>query len=134
AWIANAGQGGPGPAVAEGLVFVAGSIGNSHRLLAFDATTGDMAWSHRVDFDLPSPPAVQGGRVFDVSPVGTVYALDAATGARVWTASVGGSDASPAVAAAGGALFVASESGVTAFDASNAWPLWSMSVDRKSVV
>jgi outer membrane protein assembly factor BamB len=73
------------PAVADGRVFVAGTVAS-----AYDAHTGALAWSKTLpdinDFDYVTSPAVGGGMAYFVQPGASIVALDVATGAQRWRA------------------------------------------------
>jgi outer membrane protein assembly factor BamB len=69
------------PAVAYGRVY----IGNTdHKVYAFEASDGQVAWTYTMPDWAYGSPAVSGGRVFATSWDGTVAALSARTGTLLW--------------------------------------------------
>ncbi|MFN0136950.1 MAG: PQQ-binding-like beta-propeller repeat protein [Phycisphaerae bacterium] len=100
-----------GPAVADGRVYVFDYVRKSgeptndpqkrvelkgeERLLALDATTGNVVWEHRYDctYTISYPcgprctPTVAGGKVYILGSQGDLRCLDAATGKLVWSKS-----------------------------------------------
>ena len=69
------------PAVAYGRVY----IGNTdHKVYAFEASDGQVAWSYTMPDWAYGSPAVSGGRVFVTSWDGTIAALSARTGTLLW--------------------------------------------------
>ena len=93
-WRRPLGSGYSGVSVVEGRGYTASSDGTDDLAVAFEATTGKELWRARLDatyrghdgsHDGPiSTPTVEGGRVFLVSPRGTLFALDAASGKELW--------------------------------------------------
>ncbi len=77
------------PAVADGVVYVAGS--NGRRLRALDAETGDERWSYEHDVGYGTAPAVAGDTVYEIVDDGSGYlfALDAETGEKRWRRDLG---------------------------------------------
>ena len=81
------------PVLSDGAVFV-GANGNVYRLAAGD---GSLTWRNTQGFQTPSPPAVDGERVYYDEGL-RVAALDIADGSFLWEYSaVGGSGSSPVV-------------------------------------
>lgn len=70
------------PVVAGGLAFVAGS--DHHRLLAFDANSGEPAWSFTTGGRIDCPPTINSGLCLFGSHDGYVYCLTADKGELVW--------------------------------------------------
>jgi outer membrane protein assembly factor BamB len=117
---------GTGPAVADGIVYVAGYDGNVY---ALNAATGARRWSSVIEpYGVGGPPvAVAGGMVYASSEGGKMYALNAATGARRWTFNAGSpynGITSPTVA--GGMIYAGSEEGdVYALNAATGARRWT---------
>jgi|GEM_PF-1666796 len=88
-----------GVAVENGTVYL---VGDSDRVYALDAATGDPQWSKRLGARTGknTPPTVVDGTLYIESERGVLYALDAATGDTRWTYDHGGEGniGSPAVA------------------------------------
>jgi len=91
--------GGPGgalqtmPIVAEGCVYLQTSTGNAFRIIALNADTGDLVWTHPLDASGGmAAPHVNDGVVYVYEPTSVqatgkgphVLALDAATGAEIY--------------------------------------------------
>ena len=87
-WSQRTGYPGGGGMVVDGgaqgrsSLFVAGSWSKDVR--AYDAVTGAVAWSTRVDGIVESHPAHHNGTVFISTEGSSVYALDLATGKQRW--------------------------------------------------
>src|SRR5262249_38888846 len=95
------------PAVANRTIYL-GVLNLHHAIQAYDATTGQLLWTHQVSDQVLSSPAVWGGLVFAGSQDGNLYALHAATGTLAWKLTTGGPVyASPAVA--NGIVYVGSQ-------------------------
>ncbi len=96
-WEVKLGDGWSSPVVAQGRVFVTDRLGDTERVLAFDAQTGRELWtrSDPVSFDPhqvgarhgngpKSTPAVSQGRVYSLGIAGRLLCLDAKSGRLVW--------------------------------------------------
>lgn len=112
-WNAAASGGGvlvTAPVVVDGMVYICSSPDTVHFVvLAFDAASGQQAWSTSVAgsiFD-PSSPAVADGVLYVSSgfPTGNVYAFKAATGEPMWTAPTDGAVVTFAPTVADGITF-----------------------------
>src|SRR5262249_27916259 len=120
----------PGPAVADGIVYVSTLGATSETLYAFDAATGTERWHvpFCVGCDLSTavasaPPAVADGMVCVGGNDGAPYAFGAASGGHRWLAGARGSEAG--VAVADGAVYTAGpDGGVSALDAATGHPRW----------
>jgi outer membrane protein assembly factor BamB len=80
-----------------GRLFIQNTFG---RLSAYDAETGDNAWSVQLEGQGEySAPVASGGRVYvnGTQLGGTTYAVDQATGKVLWTVDLDGSDGSVAI-------------------------------------
>lgn len=97
AWVAPLGIGWSSPIVAAGKVFVTDRRGDTERVLAFDAPTGEELWRRTdpVDFDPhavgarhgngpKSTPAFAQGKIYALGIAGRLQCLDAASGKQVW--------------------------------------------------
>src|SRR5579884_1028083 len=70
------------PVAAGGLVLYGSSADDSVR--AFDAATGEPAWTFTADGPVRFAPHLDGGRCYFAADDGHVYCLDARTGKEVW--------------------------------------------------
>src|SRR5258707_3541971 len=96
AWAAAApGMVDSSPAVVKGVVYVGT---NSHRVVAYQATTGKLLWKVVTGGEVLSSPTVAGGVVYVGSADGHLYALKASTGQRLWRFPPGPGYSSPALA------------------------------------
>ncbi|MCL4500068.1 MAG: PQQ-binding-like beta-propeller repeat protein [Chloroflexi bacterium] len=84
-----------GPSVAGGKVFIIDHRGDSDILRAIDITTGELAWQYaykdasKDNFGFArSTPAVDSGRVYTLSRLGTVNCLDAKTGKKICSRNI----------------------------------------------
>jgi outer membrane protein assembly factor BamB len=101
------------PAVLDGVVYVADTVGN---LYALDDHNGGLIWN----FTLSSGAAIDGSPAVDATDGlvvfgandGTLDAVDTGNGTLAWTDAVGGDVHAPVYA--GGALYVSSSSGTVA--------------------
>ncbi len=95
------------PAIYEKSIFVAT---RSRRLLALDATNGNLLWEFVMRKRSDASPIVCDGRVWFGAADGRLYAIDLQTGKEVWVAEhTGGFNASAAIAE--GKLVIASDKG-----------------------
>ena len=103
------GQSDTAPAAWGGGAFVAG---DTHRVQAFNLSTGAEVWTTETNGPLNAAPLVRGGVVYAATMTGTMYALDTATGAIGWQTSVSskGISVTPALSA-DGLLLVACDDG-----------------------
>ncbi|MFM7843780.1 MAG: PQQ-binding-like beta-propeller repeat protein [Planctomycetota bacterium] len=106
-WRAPISGGYSGPAVADGRVFVTDFVASGdkpndpgkrvelvgqERLLAFDANSGKLLWTHAEDctYRISYPagprvtPTVSGGKVYSIGSEGRLICLDAQTGKLLW--------------------------------------------------
>ena len=81
-WEARPGGQLTSPVVAAGRLFVAET--DTHRILAYDADTGERLWQYSCGGRVDSPPTVYEGLVLCGSRDGWVYALRASDGSLVW--------------------------------------------------
>ena len=117
-------------AVADGMLYMAGSYnGSNGKLYAFSASTGAEAWSFPVSYVQTNAqgdsPAVYGGIVYTVSSDDNVYALNATDGAKIWDFKTGFFvESCPAVA--NGVVYVSSDDGnLYALNAENGAEIWN---------
>lgn len=114
------------PAIADGLLFVAGKDGI---LYALDAASGAERWRYQISaYVTRSSPAVVDGTVYIGGGFG-VHALDAATGQQRWSVPIKyAGQASPTVA--GGLVIVTSQEGwIYALDAGTGEGAWRTATD-----
>jgi hypothetical protein len=111
----------PGPAVADGHVYVAAIEGGVH---AYDLQTGASQWTYepakekkKAAIRLSGGPGAGGGLVVIGGLDGEVIALDAATGTEKWTSKVGAEVIAAPVIGDGLAIVHSIDGRVTAFDA-----------------
>lgn len=95
-WQHDIGLGYASIAAASGTLYTLDRQGESERVLAFDAATGELLWQHSYDAahdkkmrlgfgEGPhATPLVAGGRVFAVGITGILHALDAESGEVLW--------------------------------------------------
>lgn len=94
-------------------------------LYAFDAATGETAWSARVSNEC-APPVVAGGRVF--CPTDQLHAFDAETGRVLWTATPDSTLLFVKGAADASRVYAGSLSAVYAYDAATGALVWKRSL------
>ncbi|MFO8013930.1 MAG: PQQ-binding-like beta-propeller repeat protein [Phycisphaerae bacterium] len=82
AWQADVGGRPTQPVVAEGTAVVA--VPDAHRVVALDAATGEVRWTHTSGGRIDSPPTLHGGRAFFGSADGRVTCLRLSDGQRLW--------------------------------------------------
>ena len=116
----------PVAAVADGIVYVAGSA-----FYALDAADGTLLWSHP---NGSGPPALWAGSVYVTNGDGT-FALDADTGDEIWHAPTGSTSGA---VVANGVVYVTSEQGIDsvtlhALDGSSGTELFAYTIDKYSV-
>jgi len=105
---------------ADGRVFVSTAAG----LYAFDAATGDVAWTYATALPLDHSPTYDGGYLYVGGQDRMIHKVSAATGEGVWTfAAAGGFSTSPVVT--DGKVYAGNRDGafyaVNAGDGSLAW-------------
>jgi len=71
------------PAYYEGRLYVGGGYG-SHEFYAFEAETGNLAWTYHTSDDGPTAAVAEEGCVAFNTESCTVYVLDARTGKELW--------------------------------------------------
>jgi outer membrane protein assembly factor BamB len=114
------------PAVANGILYIAGSKGTFY---ALDAYTGNMIWTYPLEASPSSSgstPAVYGGIVYIGSFWdGNVYALNASNGRKIWNYTTGAFvESSPAVAY--GIVYIGSDDGnFYALNATSGAKIWN---------
>lgn len=134
------------PAVYQGVMYINGA----DRILALDATTGDLIWRYQAELH-PNTNSltrdrsrgsviVYDGKVFDTLADGRVVALDAATGEELWITQVGDIDLGEGFSAgpifADGKIILGPSGGdiggvngrVVAADAESGEVLWSFNI------
>ncbi len=111
------------PALADGVVYVAGGVTGQVR--ALDAADGHLLWRTRLRDQPFSSPAVAGGMVYVSATEAGLYAIDAATGEVVWRRVTGsGTESMPAID--NNNVYVGDVDGVLhAFDRTTGNPLWT---------
>ncbi|MHB0957192.1 MAG: outer membrane protein assembly factor BamB family protein [Pirellulaceae bacterium] len=77
-------------AISQGTVYFGCSVTN--RVLAVDATSGNVRWTFYAEGPVRFAPTVSAGRVYFGSDDGYVYCLDAAAGTLIWKRRAGASD------------------------------------------
>ncbi len=121
---------GASPAVANGMVFIAGLSGN---LFAVDAETGELAWKVALDDGTTSSPAISGEMLFIGDDGDRLYALDATSGDELWrfdVASGGDYTIDPSPAVQDGVVYVSTlhpeqDESLFALDAETGQQLWA---------
>jgi outer membrane protein assembly factor BamB len=120
-WNYATGEDASSPAVANGIVYVAGN-----RVYALSAKTGAVLWSNLLGTNVwdGSNPVLANGAVY-FGTVGSVYALDAINGSTLWTYPAGFVVSTPAVTK--GAVYVGSLTNNTlyALNAKTGAPIWT---------
>ncbi|MCS7119764.1 MAG: PQQ-binding-like beta-propeller repeat protein [Candidatus Bathyarchaeota archaeon] len=76
-----------GPAVYDGVIYVATAAGSDSSVYAIDLITGKILWRRVTGTTMRGAPAVAEGKVFAGCEDGRLYCLDAATGRILWTFS-----------------------------------------------
>lgn len=93
AWmVKTVGFGYAGPSIADGKVFVLGSIDGTTYLMALDEATGNELWKSKIGEDFKngwgdgprSTPTVDGDRVYAMDATGTLVAFQTADGQELW--------------------------------------------------
>lgn len=122
---------GGGPAVNDGIVYIAGnasgSEGSGAALTAFRVSDGHKLWSRNAGDDVHSLPAVDNSRVYTSTIDGTVHAFAKDTGQPVWTSAepYESPEIWSSITSANGVLYFTTESGVRALNAATGAVLWS---------
>ena len=70
-----------GPAIHQGILYVAGGDGN---LYAFRARSGEQLWAFKANEELVSTPTISDNKVLVASQSETVFAVNLETGAWIW--------------------------------------------------
>jgi outer membrane protein assembly factor BamB len=70
------------PVIAAGLAYVA--VPTAHRVAAYDAQDGKLAWSFHAGGVIDTPPTISHGLCLIGSTDGWIYALNATTGDQAW--------------------------------------------------
>jgi outer membrane protein assembly factor BamB len=73
------------------------TIARSGKLVALDARSGRVAWTHQLPALGYATPAIAHGRLFLGTRAGGFYALDASSGRMMWSRSMGGAVAGSAL-------------------------------------
>lgn len=109
---------------AGGLVY---TTANSGQFMAWNATTGALAWSYVTGADNHCTPAIANGLFYADAAPGVFYALNAATGGLVWTYNLqfDRTIANPAVADGVAYIAVADSKTLFAFNSSTGTLNWS---------
>jgi outer membrane protein assembly factor BamB/tetratricopeptide (TPR) repeat protein len=130
-WRTPLSQGAPSDSLAHGLdrVFIssteAGDLSPDKPLLAFDAATGELAWTYRSGALNLSAPLLHGGLIYVVSSDRKLHAVDAVHGKGLWTAELSGWGRSAAMAGEG-QIFVGTEQNrLLALNLANGRERWS---------
>lgn len=152
-WRVPVGEGWSGFAIARGVAVTQEQHGDEERVVAYDAATGRVLWSHGdaaryattiAGVGPRATPAIAGGRVFTLGATGILNALELATGRLQWSRRVleeneavapeWGKSNSPVVEDGRVFVSVGGSSGrsVVAYDAGDGVPAWSAGSDRSS--
>jgi outer membrane protein assembly factor BamB len=122
---------GGGPAVKDGIVYLAanasGSEAGGAQLTAFRASDGHALWSRIAGDDVHTVPAVDNSRVYTSTIDGAVHAFAKATGRLLWTSSepYESPEIWSSITSANGVLYFTTESSVRALNAATGAQLWS---------
>lgn len=122
---------GGGPAVKDGIVYVAGngsgSEGGGALLAAFRASNGHTLWSRNAGDDVHAVPAVDNSRVYIGTIDGAVHAFARRTGKLLWTSAdpYESPEIWSSISSANGVLYLTNESSVRAMNAATGALLWS---------
>ncbi|MBA8793199.1 outer membrane protein assembly factor BamB [Friedmanniella endophytica] len=112
-------------ALADGVVYVSGTLGSGAGVAALSAATGQTLWSVPLaGASETAAPAVADGRVYVRLAAGGVVALSASTGAPAWTRTLDAPDGCPA-AVSGTTVVASAPGGLTALDAATGAVRWS---------
>ena len=152
-WRVPVGEAWSGFAIARGLAVTQEQHDGEERVVAHDAATGRVRWSHGdparfattiAGVGPRATPAVAGGSVFTLGATGILNALELQTGQRLWTRSVleenravspeWGKSSSPVVDGGRVVVTVGGADGhsLVAYDARSGAPVWSAGSDRSS--
>lgn len=119
------------PVVANGVVYIGGSINGVNSLYALNATTGAVLWTYSGDIFGFSAPAVANGLVYIESEDDSLFAVNANTGALVWKDTDAGGASSPAVV--NGVVYASGlRNVVTALNATTGVVLWKTKIGGPS--
>lgn len=122
---------GGGPAVKDGIVYVAGNASGSEGggavLAAFRASDGHELWSRNAGDDVHSLPAVDNSWVYTGTIDGAVHAFARDTGQPLWTSAepYESPEIWSSISSANGVLYLTTESSVRALNAATGAVLWS---------
>lgn len=128
---------GGGPAVKDGVVYLAGnrsgSDGGGVSLTALRASDGTKLWSRLAGDDVHSIAAVDASRAYVGTIDGSVHAFNKSTGALVWATPATGEEIWSSISSANGVLYLTRDSGaVQALNAATGALLWSSAVTTDS--
>ncbi|WP_244376324.1 PQQ-binding-like beta-propeller repeat protein [Streptomyces ficellus] len=118
------------PVLHRGLAVVAALDGT---VRAFDARTGEVAWSRKLDGRVECPPAASGDTLVVSRADRWVCALDASTGKERWRRPTGNTAPSAPVIAGGRVLLGDREGLVRALDADGGDLLWTARTGERAV-
>jgi len=114
------------PAVANGILYIAGSKGTFY---ALDAYTGNKIWTYPLEASPSSSgssPAVCEGMVYIGSWDGNVYALNATNGVKIWNFTTGSWRVESSPAVANGTVYIGGDdSNFYALNATNGDKIWN---------
>ncbi|WP_241233467.1 PQQ-binding-like beta-propeller repeat protein [Altericroceibacterium xinjiangense] len=116
------------PVVGGGKLFAVGTDGVVH---AFDAATGAVTWTHRMDVSGDLQSAVFGGgasyfdgRVYVTNGAGEVAALDAQTGSEIWKVTPAGPLRGAPTVAFNTVFVMTQDNQIHALNITNGAPVW----------
>jgi len=153
-WKRELGSGYSAVAVADGRAVTMFSAGEHDVIAAFDTSSGDELWRHRIapiyrghdgSHDGPiSTPLIAGDRVFGLGPYGQLFALSVSDGAELWVEHLAddlggkapdyGFTTSPAIASGVLIIQLGGEGGkaIAGFDPATGEQLWTSGSDEIS--
>lgn len=97
AWhVESVGFGYAGPSIAQGKIYMLGSLDEVTHLLALDESNGDVLWKAKIGDDYKngwgdgprSTPTVDGDRVYAMAATGTLICCNSDTGDELWRAAM----------------------------------------------